>query len=137
MIISGLPEMSSGSLDERRDHDQKAVDEVLDVIGVVKEGRAFRLTRIGKPQSQRPRLLKAEFKSLSIKNEILRKAKALRKSKGSADVYINEDRTPMQQLEWYKLRQKLKHRKELGEDVVIYRNNVMLRDEVQGFRREF
>ena len=137
MIFTGIPESSFGSFEERNSHDQKAVAEVLDTIGMGQKGNSFRLTRIGKPRSDRPRLLKAECQISGIRNEILRKAKFLRKSTSLRKVFINEDRTPLQQLEWRQLRQKLKQRKDSGEDVVIYRDKVMLRSEVQGFQREF
>ena len=113
------------------------MEEVLDTIGMGQKGNSFRLSRIGKPRSDRPRLLKVDCQISSIKNEILRKAKVLRKSASLRKVFINEDRTPFQQLEWRLLRQKLKQRKDSGEDVVIYRNKVMLRSEVQGFHEEF
>jgi len=137
LIFTGIPESSFGTHEERNSHDQKAVEEVLDTIGMGQKGNSFRLSRIGKPRSDRPRLLKVDCQISSIKNEILRKAKVLRKSASLRKVFINEDRTPFQQLEWRLLRQKLKQRKDSGEDVVIYRNKVMLRSEVQGFHEEF
>lgn len=137
LIVTGLPEPSSGSVEERDASDRRAVAEVIGAIGVRHDVNSFRLTRIGKTHSTRSRLLKVECESGSTKIEILQKAKLLRKSMNFKNVFINEDRTPQQQQEWREVRQKLKHRKDLGEDVVIYRNKVMLRKEVQGFQKQF
>ena len=138
LVISGLPEPTTGSLEERCASDRNRVSEVIGAIGVELDANSFRLTRLGKIGSSGSRLLKIEcHQTVSIKNEILRNAKTLRNSLNYKNVYINEDRTPQQQLEWRQIRQIFRERKELGHDVVIYRNKVMLRDEVQVFRRLF
>lgn len=137
LMISGLPETSVGSLEERDASDRRAMTEVIGAVGLRHDAHSFRLTRVGKPRSNRPRLLKVECQNPGIKNEILQRAKVLRKSSNFKNVYINEDRTIQQQNEWRQIRQKLKQRKDLGDDVVIYRNKIMLREEVQGFRRQF
>ena len=58
----------------------------------------------------------------------------LRKSTAFSNVFINQDLTPMQQMESTMLRKELKERKGRGEDAVIHRKQVFLREDVQHFR---
>ena len=137
LIISGIPEPSSGKVEERINHDQEVFAQILNEVGVEHHEHTFQMVRIGKPRSDHSRLLKIECQTMKMKNEISRKAKSLRKSKVFRNVYINDDRTPTQQAEMRLLRQKLQERKDQGDDVVIFRNKVVLRDEVKGFLKEF
>ena len=127
----------SGSIDERMESDHRALAEVISTMGVTNDTSSFRISRIGKTTSTRSRLLKVDCRNVCVKNEILRNAKKLRKSTHFKNIYINEDRTPQQQQEWRRIRQDLKQRREAGEDVVIYRNKVILREELQGFQKPF
>ena len=74
---------------------------------------------------------------MDTKKEILRNAKLLRKSNTNRNIFINEDQTPMQQRESHLLRKELRMRRDNGEDVVIFRNAVMPREDAKVFRQDF
>lgn len=51
--------------------------------------------------------------------------------------YVNQDLTPKQQEELKSLRRMLKEPKECGNDAIIFRNNVVLCDNIKNFRTSF
>jgi septal ring factor EnvC (AmiA/AmiB activator) len=136
LVISGISEKSSGSVQERVAHDEAEVKHVFNEMGL-KKVNSYHVSRIGKPRQDRPRLLKVICPDVATKQTILRSGKSLRKSALYRNVFINEDRTPMQQESSRQLRADLRRRKELGEDVVIYRNRIVFRNEPQNFQKKF
>lgn len=123
VIISGVKETRSGSVDERRGDDEREVKDILDKIGL--NLMFSNVTRVGKVTANRRRLLRATFCDNESRNQVLRKARTLHLHAAYKHVYINPDRTPMEQAEFAKLRQELKDRREAGEDVAIFRNKIM------------
>lgn len=136
VIISGIPEMSSGTVNDRIIHDVEAVDKVCQEVGV-KNTRNFKVLRVGKPHPDKPRLLKVTCPDTVMKQQILRNSKALRTVKAYKNVFINEDQTPIQQKQSKALRSELKERRDRGEDIVIYRNQIVQRSEVKNFQQKF
>ena len=136
LVISGLPEQRDGNSDERRAHDESEVKLVLNEMGI-KNVKSYPVSRIGKTRSDRPRLLKVTCPDVTSKQLILRSGKVLRSSTLYRNVYVNEDRTPLQQEHSKQLRAELKRRKECGEDVVIFRNKISLRNDLKNFRKLF
>ena len=126
IIISGLEVKTSGTLEERKEDDVGKCREVLSRLSVSAEDSIIQVTRIGNlAKTSRP-LLKVTLDSFETKRMIIRKAKDLRSD--FPHVYINPDRTPLQQLQQRELRQELKSRREKGEDVIIKGNSVVSRD---------
>ena len=132
VIISGLPGPLTGSVEERKSHDSNAVKNLLEAIEE-DDSEILAMHRIGRPSNDGKTLLKVEFSSEEVKRKVLRKAKSLRQKEEFKFVYVNPDRTRLQQNEFKILRHQLKTRKESGEDVIIFKNKVVLRDSLQNF----
>ena len=132
LIVSGIPEKSDGTVIERQEHDLEEFSKVIHELGLSCDGKP-EVRRIGQVRQGKPRLLKVTNLDTRSKQGIMRNAKILRKSSSFNSIYINNDLTPVQQKESRLLREELKARKSLGEDVVIYRNQVRLRHDVQNF----
>lgn len=131
IVIRGLPE-ESGMIAERTARDKAVLEEVFDILNV--EAGVVDVRRLGKPNKNRPRLLRVSLSNICHKQEILRKSKSLKSSRFQ-NIFIQPDFTPMQQVIEQKLREELKRRRENGEDVVIHGGVVRLRSELQGFRK--
>ena len=109
LVISGIPELNDGSVEERRAHDESEVKKVLCELGMESISNC-RASRIGKPRQDRSRLLKLTCPDAHTKQKILRNGKSLRTSILYKKVYVNEDQTPMQQEQSRMLRAELKRR---------------------------
>lgn len=132
-IISGIPETESTSSDNSYDDKEKCFD-VLRQIGIGREiDSVIEVSRIGRPDRERPRLLKVKCDSVATKDSVMINAKKLRGVPKFRQVYINPDRTPMQQRLWKGLRNELRNRRLQGEDAVIFRNQVIRRREAKNF----
>lgn len=124
LVISGLSEKQSGNNDERKAHDDKHVCNLLRELDVSKD--AVRTSyRIGKPQSNRSRLLRMVCYDKDQKMEILRKARKLNDSDNFKKTYINPDLTPLQQLQQKELRKELKRRRDANERVMIRHGKIV------------
>ena len=132
LIISGLPEGSSGSLEERRVSDRDAVKELAANIGVADlDIESHQVSRIGPLNSSRPRLLRVKCDTNEEKHSMLRSSKKLRDFEEYRGIYINPDLT-LKQRELGKIqRQELKRRREAGEDVVIRRGQITVKPNFQ------
>lgn len=64
---------------------------------------------------------------------VLRSGRKLRSSTRFRRVFVAKDLTKLQQEEARNLRAELKRRRELGEDVVIFRNQVRTKDSLPNF----
>lgn len=137
LVISGVTELGSGTIDERKEHDLNELIKVLDEMEINYDKDDFRVSRIGKPFKDKPRLLKVVCPDSQMKQDILRKSKMLRTSSSFKGVYVNQDLTPIQQCEFKRLRMKLKELRDKGEDVIIFRNKIVKRDNTKDFRQGF
>ena len=133
IVISGISELGNGSVDDRKHHDEKETELVLSELGI-SNLQHYHISRIGKPHQNRSRMIKVVCPDVQTKRTILRNGKRLRSSPHFKNVFVNEDRTPMQQDQFRKLRAELKRRKENGEDVMIRHNKIMTRHEIENFR---
>lgn len=130
LVISGLPEPvihDDDCDDESIQNDRHNCDLMLRSLNIT-EADGITVHRIGRArQGDRPRLLKLKCNNIEQKITILRKARELRSHQRYREVYINPDRTHLQQIIHKSLRDELKHRKDAGEDVVIFRDRVVVR----------
>ena len=78
-------------------------------------------------------MLKVEFSTEEDKRKILQKAKSLRQKPEYRFVFINPDRTIFQQKEFILIHEELRRRRENGEDVVIFKNKVVTKNNLQNF----
>ena len=91
----------------------------------------MQVSRIGRISKNRNRLLRVVFKNENSRNIVLQKAKYLRQNHNTKAIFISPDRTPYEQAEFAKLRKELQERREAGEDVVIFRNKIVKKEERQ------
>ena len=121
LIVSGLQEMKEGTVEERRKWDLAKVHALFSNLDVAKEHtQGISSTfRIGRLSLVKPRLLKVVCANAESKRALLLKAKSLRGKEEYKYVYVNPDLTPAQQAQSKELREELRRRRNLGEDVII------------------
>ena len=136
IIVSGIDESASGTLDERMANDAERIAAMLRCVGSSADS-VVDIRRLGKPGSGGRRLLRVTLSSTDSKFSVLRNAKLLRNDPDFRGVYINHDRTKMQQAQYKALREEVKLRKDLGEDPVIYRGKVVNRMDRRNFTGRF
>lgn len=134
LIVRGLPELQTGSLVERKAHDQEKVRELLHFLSQDPSVAGANVTRIGRLRPNGHRLIKLEVSSEGTKRDLLRGAKRLKTSPSFAKVYISPDLTPQQQQIQKQLQQQLKVRRENGEDVFIRSGRVQPRHQNSNFQ---
>ena len=133
IVVRGIGERGSGTLEERRKLDTQEVQSILEEIGI-EDCLLGEPLRLGKLTQGRPRLLRITCSSVDKKVELLSKSKRLKHSTRFSKVYINPDLTPLEQKESRKLQEELKQRRQAGEDVFIYRGGIMRKDNFQNFQ---
>lgn len=136
VIISGVVLKMSGSVEERRSDDLKQCREILEHLECPFES-VEDVRRIGRPGGSSRPLLKVVFSNFLAKREVLRRTTQLRRSEGFRNVYVNIDRTPLQQKQHKLLMQECRKRNERGENVVIFREEIVSRNSLQNFRKGF
>lgn len=137
IIIAGFPECSTGSVEERHDHDMTMVKTIGRELGVSNPTHVASVKRIGKVNPNKPRLIRVQCSDYDTKIEFLQKSKMLKSSTKFKSVFINPDYTSAEREINLNQRKELKRRKDAGEDVVLYRGKITLRQDIQGFRRRF
>ena len=120
LILSGAPEQSNGTVDERRTADAELIGAIAETVGV----KDFIIdpsdvSRIGPLRSERPRLLRFKCSDSDIRMSLLRRSRELKKHDVYNRFYINPDQTKLQRESAKLLRTELKARRDNGEDVVI------------------
>lgn len=126
LIVSGLSEPCHASLREREMDDSVAVKEIAHKLGIT-DFEPKEVHRIGKINQSRPRLLRFKAANLQIKSELLRNSKRLRLDAKFKNVFLDSDTTLIQRTRNRALREEIKSRREAGEDVVIYRGEIVER----------
>ena len=131
LILFGVPENSSGTIEDRKNHDTKFCETMFQELGI--DENFDDLYRIGKlkPGSIRPLRLKCE--SVDQKRRILRSSKALKDNPEYRSVFVNPDRTPMQLENDKNLREELKRQRLDGNDVIIFRGKIIERSSRKNF----
>ena len=117
LVISGIAESTSGSIEEKN-RDKERVNCLLKELSIDGDEILRRIHRIGKQVEGRDRLLRVVCCDEESKIGVLRQAKLLRNT-SFKKVYINPDLTKTQREERKRLREELKRRKDVGEDVTI------------------
>jgi gas vesicle protein len=133
LIIRGMPEPVCSDHADCEESDARTVSELFQVLDVTPSS-PLQIKRIGKIITGRPRLLKLQFTSQSVRDLALRKSNRLRATK-FGNVYLNKDLTIMQQKEQRILLQELKERRKNNEDVAIKGGKIVQRNDVS-LRRE-
>ena len=127
IIIAGMPEATTGTLEEREAWDKREVEAILDELEV-KKCDIKRVFRVGR-NLQKHRLICVKLNDSLAKRNILQKAKILRNSTKFKHCFVNPDLTPMQRRFDKMLRDELKKQRENGQDVVIKNGRIIARDD--------
>ena len=114
----------SGPPESRREKDKEKIEEILHDLRV-NDTKVASVIRVGKVDNDRSRLLRVECLNTSAKYEILRKSRNLRDIEKYRSIYINPDLTYSQRQRNKTLRDELKFRRELGENVIIQRGKII------------
>lgn len=133
IIVRGLPELQSGSLVERKDHDKAKIRELMLFLSE-DQSLVSNISRIGRLRSDGHRLVKITVANENTKWNMLQAAKRLKNSPVFAKVYLSPDLTPQQQQNQRYLQLQLKKRREEGEDVVIRSGRIQSRSQFQNFQ---
>ena len=132
LIFSGIGEETDGTVHERRTRDEEKVKNILTHLKL-EDVSPLSVSRIGKTTNGKPRLLRVQMKSASLKKRALAVSKTLRSSDSYRQVYINPDYTKNEQEIQKKLREELKKLRASGEDVIIFRGKIIKRADKQVF----
>ena len=134
VMVLGIPEASSGSVEDRKIADKTMIEKIanaLDIPDLAPE----EITRIGKIDSSKPRLIRFKCKSDKKRSLLFSKARLLKRTSDFSAVYIFPDQTRIQRQLGKTLQKELSLRKQSGENVMIKNGRVIERDLVeQNFR---
>ena len=133
VIVSGLPENASGTIRDRIRTDMEVLGKVIHELGV--EDFHPQVTRIGRINPSRPRLLRFKCDTIDSKISLLRASRNLRYSSHFRGVYINSDLTKMQRETDKALRTEMRRRREAGESVLIRRGRIVDQSGDQNFHQ--
>lgn len=117
LIISGVCESSDGSVEERRNADEKQMEMLLEDL-CIDDVDIVKFHRIGSVAEGRNRLLRVVCCDEDSKLKVLRHAKKLKGSSIFSNVFVNPDLTLWQRNEKKRMRDEFKRRKETGEKVM-------------------
>lgn len=132
IIVTGLPECHTGTPVERKLQDKDTLMQLMTEIGVdVNEPQ--HIERIGRPNQEKPRLIRFKCRDTTERMTILRHSKNLRSSTSFRNVFINPDLTYSQRERNKELRKELRCRREAGETVHIRRGMIVGTDPQQNF----
>ena len=134
LIISGVPEPSGGSADERKHSDVGKVTDIFEAISVNDNVSVVHVHRIGRIMEGRNRLLRVVLRDEDSKYLVLKEARQLRNTPSFQKVFVNPDLTQTQRREGKRLREELKRRKDAGEDVILRRNRIVSRSSASNFQ---
>lgn len=127
LIIAGIPESTSGSIVDRRTSDTETIQRVAGLLGVTNLD-VEEVSRIGRIDSRRPRLLRFKCNNENQRVSILKQAKVLNKTVDHNTVYIFPDRTLFQRQKERKLREEFLSKKSAGFDVIIRNGCIVQKD---------
>ncbi len=132
-ILFGVFEKEDGSVVDRKKWDEDQVRSVMMDVGV-KDVNFSDVRRLGKKNGNRVRPLRVVIGDAEKRREFLRSSRRLRHSASNRRVFVKEDLTPLQQKRARLLQEELKTRRSNGEDVVIFREKVCLRKDIENFQ---
>ena len=125
VVVSGIPESSDGHMDRSQ------CVKLLRNLDIPQESIA-EVRRIGRQiDGSSARLIRITLLNTAEREKVLRNARKLRHNTNLRNVYVNPDRTNLQQRFFRELLSELKERRRKGEDVVIFRDRVVRRREAK------
>lgn len=133
LIISGVPELATGSAEDRKEADTNTVKRILDELVECDDDVVVHAHRVGKITNGRNRILRVVLRDEYSEYRVLKIARQLKTSKSFKDIFINPDLTLAQRQEGKRLRNEFKRRKDLGEDVRIRYGRVVSKSSSKHF----
>ena len=133
VIVSGLSEQRTGSVEERKAFDLQAINTLTSAIGLESFNPRY-LSRLGRIDPTKPRLLRFKCNSAEERATLLRKSRELRDYDSYKHVYLNPDQTKSQREKSRLLRLELKKRREDGESVMIRHGKIVSKQMSQNFQ---
>lgn len=138
LVVFGMAEPVSGSVDDRKSVEKKKCHELFEAIGMssclIKD-----VSRIGKLVDGRNRILRVTVDTEDNKHFIISHSKNLRHKEQFKGVYVKPDLTQFQRKLDFELRKELKNSRSVhpDKDFIIYRGKIVERSSIQGFRKDF
>jgi hypothetical protein len=124
LVFFGVEEADETADGEsRRDHDRNMLNILLRHMNISDDSSSFKIRRIGRPSPNKTRLLHIECKDINTRNKVLKNRTLLKTFKKK--VFVQPDMTRLQQQVAKDLRVELKHRREMGENVVVRNNKIV------------
>ena len=138
-MISGIDELPSGSVEVRKTADATTIERIAETLDILNlHVNPEEVTRIGKINANRPRLIRFKCKDDGKRSLLLSKARELKNNSLFSSVRVFPDRTLIQRQNAKALQDELALRKQSGEDVIIKNGRVVDRSLVeQNFRHMF
>lgn len=134
IIIRGVLEPMSGSVDERKETDKNVSSKIFEVLGLT-NAEIESVKRLGKARTDNKRPLCVRLQNIENRNYILKNAKKLNQDSNFSSCYINPDLTMIERQLDFNLRKERKRLREGGRDVIIYKGKIMDRPKPQGFQQ--
>lgn len=129
IVVSGIKELHSNDIEDRKSHDVKEIETLFEKLEL-NDVTPLKIHRIGKINNAKTRLIRVQLENEKSKHKVLASARSLSKISEYRGVYINPDRTQIQQLQDAHLRRELKERRGKNENVIIYRGRVINKSEL-------
>ena len=118
IVLAGVIEAENGNLYERQVYDKREVEGVLHSMGLA--GAPFKeIMHFGRPQSGKARFLRVTLHDEELKVKTLKSARLLRSSRDHKKVFVNPDRTPSEQANFWDMKKKVSEMKSQGHEVVF------------------
>ena len=124
LIISGAPEQTAGTVEERREKDEEYIEDMAKEMGM-ERFEPENVSRIGAIRNSKPRLIRFKCSDPREKYTLLRESKKLKNVPKFQGVYVNPDLTAAQRKRDVELRRELRARREAGEKVKISQGRIV------------
>jgi hypothetical protein len=142
IVVFNISESLGTGQEAENTHDKKEICNILAAVRpdldplTVEVEKVTRLGRRKDPKSNpRPRPIKVVFKDHDVRNSILRKAWRLKDHEQLKKVGISADKTLTERNAEKAVRQEFLRRREMGEEVVMYKGRVMTKGEKETSKR--
>ena len=134
LVVTGIPEQTHGTAEERKQLDRQKIESLLKELHDLHGNMITHVFRIGRKTNDKDRLMRIVCNNENTKELFLSKVRQRKLSDSWRGIYINPDRTKMQQQEEKALRTELLRRKGRGEEVYISRGKIMSKSNSSNFQ---
>ncbi|MES9880232.1 MAG: hypothetical protein ABW185_05050 [Sedimenticola sp.] len=121
LLVFNIKEAESDNKLEQSTHDMLKLNDLINELGTKTD--ISEVVRLGR-EGRYPRPLRFRVLNFKDKSELLSNAKSLKSKAGYERVFLSPDRTPREREEYKKLVTEMKARRDRGENVRIFGNQV-------------